>query len=34
MSEYQKKDEKGVASGYASLDNTGKVPMSQLPNIS
>ena len=34
ISEYQKKDEKGVASGYASLDNTGKVPMSQLPNIS
>lgn len=33
MSDYQKKDEKGVASGYASLDNTGKVPMSQLPNI-
>lgn len=33
MSDYQKKDEKGMASGYASLDNTGKVPMSQLPNI-
>lgn len=33
MSDYQKKAEKGVSNGYASLDNTGKVPMSQLPNI-
>lgn len=34
MQGYQKIEEKGVASGYASLDNTGKVPFSQLPNIS
>lgn len=33
MNDYQKRDEKGAANGYASLDNTGKVPNSQLPNI-
>lgn len=33
LNDYQKKDQKGVVNGYASLDNTGKVPMSQLPNI-
>lgn len=33
LSEYQKKEEKGMARWYASLDSTGKVPFSQLPNI-
>ena len=33
LEDYQKKDEKGRTNGYASLDSTGKVPMSQLPNI-
>ena len=33
LTDYQKKSEKGVANGYASLDNTGKVPSYQLPNI-
>jgi len=28
---YQKESEKGVASGYASLDSTTKVPLAQLP---
>ncbi len=29
----QEKSEKGVANGYASLDGTGKVPLSELPPI-
>jgi len=33
MTWYQKTDEKGIANWYASLDSTGKVPNSQLPNI-
>lgn len=33
LSDYQKREEKGMSNGYASLDNTGKVPFSQLPNI-
>lgn len=33
LDDYQKKEEKGKAKGYASLDNTGKVPKSQLPDI-
>jgi len=30
--QYQLESEKGVAGGYASLDGSGKVPFSQLPN--
>lgn len=33
LSDYQEKADKGRVNGYASLDDQGKVPMSQLPNI-
>lgn len=33
LDEYQKREDKGRVNGYASLDDQGKVPMSQLPNI-
>lgn len=33
LEDYQKKEDKGRNNGYASLDDQGKVPMSQLPNI-
>lgn len=33
MNDYQKRDEKWAPNWYASLDSTGKVPNSQLPNI-
>lgn len=33
LEDYQKKEDKGRVNGYASLDDQGKVPMSQLPNI-
>ena len=33
MYEYQKRDEKGRPNGYASLDWTGKVPLTQIPNL-
>lgn len=33
LSDYQEKSDKGRVNGYASLDDQGKVPMSQLPNI-
>ena len=33
LTDYQKKEEKGRPNGYASLDTSGKVPMSQLPDM-
>ena len=32
LDNYQLRSEKGVSNGYASLDSTGKVPISQLPS--